>query len=137
MPQPKELNGASSINYEVIHELTLAHKQRNCPRPLPSEWAREFFDSKSTRCVPFCFLRPLTGGEGDAALFKLFIWLFCCASAAYGAGIESKHDSQSEWEKITQGAKKEGELSLYLYQGDGELGALSQLFPKKYPEINS
>lgn len=67
---------------------------------------------------------------------SLFIWLFCCASAAYGAGIESKHDSQSEWEKITQGAKKEGKLSLYLYQGEGELGALSQLFQKKYPEIS-
>jgi hypothetical protein len=53
---------------------------------------------------------------------------------AYGAVIESKQDPQSEWEKIIQGAKKEGKLSLYLYQGEGELGALSQLFQTKYPE---
>jgi iron(III) transport system substrate-binding protein len=67
---------------------------------------------------------------------SLFIWFLCYVSAAYGAAVESKQDSQSEWEKIIQGAKKEGKLSLYLYQGEGELGALSQLFQKKYPEIS-
>jgi iron(III) transport system substrate-binding protein len=66
----------------------------------------------------------------------LLIWFLCCASAVYGSAIESKQDAQSEWEKIIQGAKKEGKLSLYLYQGEGELGALSQLFQKKYPEIS-
>ena len=35
-----------------------------------------------------------------------------------------------------QAAKKEGSLSLYLFQGEGELGAVAQLFQKKYPEIN-
>jgi iron(III) transport system substrate-binding protein len=42
---------------------------------------------------------------------------------------------QAEWEKIVKAAKKEGTLSLYLYQGEGELGAVAQLFQKKYPEI--
>ena len=35
-----------------------------------------------------------------------------------------------------QAAKKEGSLSLYLFQGEGELGTVAQLFQKKYPEIN-
>ena len=35
-----------------------------------------------------------------------------------------------------QAAKKEGSLSLYLFQGEGELGTVVQLFQKKYPEIN-
>src|SRR5215468_7946143 len=67
---------------------------------------------------------------------NLLIWSLCWASATYGAAIESKHDWQSEWEKTIQGAKKEGKLSLYLYQGEGELGAVAQTFQKKYPEIS-
>ena len=43
---------------------------------------------------------------------------------------------QAEWERTVQAAKKEGALSLYLLQGDGELGAVAQLFQKKYPEIS-
>jgi hypothetical protein len=43
---------------------------------------------------------------------------------------------QAEWEKTVQGAKKEGKLSLYIYQGDGELGSVAQLFQKKFPEIS-
>jgi iron(III) transport system substrate-binding protein len=43
---------------------------------------------------------------------------------------------QSEWERTVQAAKKEGALSLYLLQGEGELSALAQVFQKKYPDIN-
>jgi len=49
---------------------------------------------------------------------------------------EPKPNWQVEWEKTVQGAKKEGRLSLYLFQGEGELGSVAQLFQKKYPEIN-
>jgi iron(III) transport system substrate-binding protein len=53
-----------------------------------------------------------------------------------GHAAESKSAWQVEWEKTVQGAKKEGRLSLYLFQGEGELGSVAQLFQKKYPEIN-
>src|SRR6266478_9279961 len=66
---------------------------------------------------------------------SLLLFLVCCTSAAYGAA-ESKQDWQVEWEKTIQAAKKEGKLSLYLFQGEGELGAVAQLFQKKYPEIS-
>jgi hypothetical protein len=49
---------------------------------------------------------------------------------------ESKPNWQAEWERTVQAAKKEGSLSLYLFQGEGELGTVVQLFQKKYPEIN-
>jgi len=63
-------------------------------------------------------------------LFLLALSLPQIASAA-----EVKTDWQAEWERTVQGAKKEGKLSLYLYQGEGELGAVARLFQKKYPEI--
>jgi ABC-type Fe3+ transport system substrate-binding protein len=66
---------------------------------------------------------------------SLLIWFVCCASAAYGAAAESTQEWQSEWDKTLKGAKSEGKLSLYLYQGEGELGGVAQLFQKKYPEI--
>jgi iron(III) transport system substrate-binding protein len=49
---------------------------------------------------------------------------------------ETTSSWQMDWERTVQGAKKEGKLSLYLYQGEGELGALAQLFQQKYPEIS-
>jgi iron(III) transport system substrate-binding protein len=49
---------------------------------------------------------------------------------------EPKPNWQAEWEKTVQAAKKEGRLSLYLFQGEGELSSMAQLFQKKYPEIN-
>jgi hypothetical protein len=55
---------------------------------------------------------------------------------AFCSSAEAKPDWQSEWEKTVQAAKKEAKLSLYLYQGEGELGAVAQLFQKKYPEIS-
>ena len=67
------------------------------------------------------------------ATASLLIWFVCCASA--GAAAESKQGWQSEWDKTLKGAKSEGKLSLYLYQGEGELGGVAQLFQKKYPEI--
>jgi hypothetical protein len=54
--------------------------------------------------------------------------------ASYAA--ESKPNWQAEWERTVQAAKKEGSLSLYLFQGEGELGTVVQLFQKKYPEIS-
>src|SRR5215467_8220978 len=69
----------------------------------------------------------------SASLLLGFLW---CASAAHGGTIESKQDWQAEWDKTIKGAKAEGKLSLYLFQGEGELGALVQLFQQKYPEIS-
>jgi len=43
---------------------------------------------------------------------------------------------QQEWDKTVEAAKKEGALSLYMYQGEGELGAFAQAFQKKFPEIS-
>jgi len=49
---------------------------------------------------------------------------------------ESTANWQAEWARTISAAKKEGSLSLYVFQGDGELASLAQLFQKKYPEIN-
>ena len=56
--------------------------------------------------------------------------------ASIASAAESKPNWQAEWERTVQAAKKEGSLSLYLFQGEGELGTVVQLFQKKYPEIN-
>ncbi|TAJ96830.1 extracellular solute-binding protein [bacterium] len=48
---------------------------------------------------------------------------------------ELKESWKVEWEKIVEGARKEGRLYLYLYQGDGELEAVANEFQKKYPAI--
>src|SRR5262249_60325199 len=56
--------------------------------------------------------------------------------AAYAGAADAKPDWQSEWDKTLQAAKKEGKLSLYLFQGEGELGAVAQTLQKKYPEIS-
>ena len=53
-----------------------------------------------------------------------------------GNAAELRPAWQREWERTVQAAKKEGTLSLYLFQGEGELNAMAQLFQKKYPEIN-
>jgi hypothetical protein len=67
-------------------------------------------------------------------LAGLFAIVSLLPQAVRSAGV--KADWQSEWEKTVQGAKREGKLSLYLYQGEGELSAVAQLFQKKYPEIS-
>ena len=77
-------------------------------------------------------------GRGSMNLFLaravgLLVVVFW-TTAPYAA--ESKPNWQAEWERTVQAAKKEGSLSLYLFQGEGELGTVVQLFQKKYPEIN-
>jgi iron(III) transport system substrate-binding protein len=79
-------------------------------------------------------------GCGEVGAMKnLLASLVLLGVCAWGADIyaaEPKPNWQSEWEKTVQGAKREGKLSLYLLQGEGELSAVAQLFQKKYPEIN-
>jgi iron(III) transport system substrate-binding protein len=69
-------------------------------------------------------------------LIASLVILCVCAWGTNICAAEPKANWQSEWEKTVQGAKKEGKLSLYLFQGEGELSAVAQLFQKKYPEIN-
>ena len=63
------------------------------------------------------------------------IIFFVCAWITDSHAAESKSNWQAEWERTVRAGKKEGSLSLYLYQGEGELGGVAQLFQKKYPEI--
>jgi iron(III) transport system substrate-binding protein len=74
--------------------------------------------------------------SGMKDLIAPLVILCVCAWGTNTYAAEPKPNWQSEWEKTLQGAKKEGKLSLYLYQGGGELDAVAQLFQKKYPEIN-
>jgi iron(III) transport system substrate-binding protein len=62
--------------------------------------------------------------------------LFCCGLETRVFAAQPKASWQQEWEKSVEAAKKEGALSLYLFQGEGELSAVAQLFQKKYPEIH-
>ncbi|MGH7886690.1 MAG: hypothetical protein ACREPG_02415, partial [Candidatus Binatia bacterium] len=64
------------------------------------------------------------------------ISLLALGFVAFAEAAESKANWQTEWERTVHAAKKEGSLSLYLFQGEGELAAMAQLFQKKYPEIN-
>jgi ABC-type Fe3+ transport system substrate-binding protein len=66
--------------------------------------------------------------------FLSSVFLFGCAMVSFAA--QAKPGWQQEWDRTVEAAKKEGALSLYLFQGDGELSAAAQLFQKKYPEIN-
>ncbi|MGH7767449.1 MAG: hypothetical protein ACREQP_08345 [Candidatus Binatia bacterium] len=68
-------------------------------------------------------------------LIASLVLLCVCAGSTNIYAAEPKPNWQSEWERTVQGAKKEGKLSLYLFQGEGELGAVAELFQKKYPEI--
>jgi ABC-type Fe3+ transport system substrate-binding protein len=74
-------------------------------------------------------------GEGKL-LTRILVFFLVTFSVSTSRAAESKTNWQSEWERTVQAAKKEGALSLYLFQGEGELGAMAQLFQKKYPEIN-
>ncbi len=69
-------------------------------------------------------------------LIDLLVIVAVGLSATTSHGAESKPNWQAEWERTVQAAKKEGSLSLYLYQGEGELDTVAQLFQKQYPEIN-
>ena len=78
-----------------------------------------------------------TGRTGSGKRFTAILsFLLTTFSVATSYAAEAKSNWQAEWERTVQAAKKEGSLSLYMYQGDGELGAMAQLFQKKYPEIN-
>ncbi len=68
--------------------------------------------------------------------FCMVALLIMASLAAIAGAGESKPGWQAEWDSTVQAAKKEGALSLYLYQGEGELAAMAQLFQKKFPEIN-
>lgn len=63
------------------------------------------------------------------------LWLFA-GSIAAALAAHPRSNWQQEWDKTVEAAKKEGSLSLYLLQAEGELGAVAQQFQKKYPEIN-
>jgi iron(III) transport system substrate-binding protein len=69
--------------------------------------------------------------SGQFTVITLLVGLIGVGNAA-----ELRPAWQREWERTVQAAKKEGTLSLYLFQGEGELSAMAQLFQKKYPEIN-
>jgi iron(III) transport system substrate-binding protein len=64
----------------------------------------------------------------------IFFAALCRLATAHAAEVKSNW--QAEWERTVQAAKKEGALSLYMYQGEGELAAMAQQFQKKFPEIN-
>src|SRR5215468_2015773 len=74
-------------------------------------------------------------GKGKL-LTGILSFLLLAFSLATAHAAEFKTNWQADWEQTVQGAKKEGKLSLYLYQGEGELGAVAQTFQKKYPEIS-
>src|SRR5258706_8476032 len=66
----------------------------------------------------------------------LILTVFLYGSGAMAFAAQPKPAWQQEWDKTVKAAKKEASLFLYLYQGEGELGAMAQQFQKKYPEIN-
>lgn len=67
-------------------------------------------------------------------------WLPLLLACLLGSGAAARAAQvkpvwQQEWEKTLEAAQKEAALSLYLLEGDGELGAVAQTFQKKFPEI--
>jgi hypothetical protein len=86
---------------------------------------------------PFLCPSPSRGRIGEGKLLTgILSFLLVAFSIATPHAAESKPNWQAEWERTVQAAKKEGGLNLYLFQGEGELGAMAQQFQKKYPEIN-
>ena len=70
---------------------------------------------------------------------NLIASLLLSVVCAWGADIfaaEAKPAWQAQWEKTVEGAKKEGKLSLYIYDGEDILATVARLFQKKYPEID-
>ncbi len=68
------------------------------------------------------------------ATARLFLCVLVVSefSITYSFGADG---ATLKWERTVAAAKKEGKLSLYLYQGDGELEAIAQVFQKQYPEV--
>jgi ABC-type Fe3+ transport system substrate-binding protein len=86
---------------------------------------------------PFLCPSPSRGRIGEGKLLTgILSFLLVAFSIATAHAAEFKPNWQAEWERTVQAAKKEGGLNLYLFQGEGELGAMAQQFQKKYPEIN-
>jgi ABC-type Fe3+ transport system substrate-binding protein len=69
--------------------------------------------------------------------YRIFIVLLCAVICHFIqiSSLAAAESAQTEWERTVAAAKKEGKLSLYLYQGDGELESVAQAFQKKYPEV--
>ena len=101
----------------------------NCRHLCPPQWRGRI---GRVKCAALS-----TGRIGNGKLFTVILSLLLAAfSVATSHAAESKPNWQAEWERTVQAAKKEGSLSLYLFQGEGELGTVVQLFQKKYPEID-
>lgn len=68
---------------------------------------------------------------------KIRVIILCLIALSAGSAFaaEPKEAPPADWDRAVAAAKKEGKLSLYLYQGGGELEAVAQAFQKKYPEI--
>jgi iron(III) transport system substrate-binding protein len=69
-------------------------------------------------------------------LIASLVILCTCAGGINIFAAESKPNWQAQWEKTVDGAKKEGKLSLYIYDGEDILATVARLFQKKYPEID-
>ena len=74
-------------------------------------------------------------GKGKL-LTRILSFIFVAFSVAPSHAADAKPNWQAEWDRTVNAAKKEGALSLYVFQGEGELGTVVQQFQKKYPEIN-
>jgi len=72
-------------------------------------------------------------GRDVAASLLVFLLILSANRPAHAA--DGKPGWQADWERTVLAAKKEGALSLYLLQGEGELEAVAQHFQKKFPEI--
>ncbi len=66
---------------------------------------------------------------------RLWALMIVLSTAGFSFAAQAKPSWQQEWERTLEAAQKEGALSLYLLEGDGELGAVAQTFQKKFPEI--
>ncbi|HWP58652.1 MAG TPA: extracellular solute-binding protein [Candidatus Acidoferrales bacterium] len=66
---------------------------------------------------------------------SILILSFFALPASIACAADAQPSWQAEWERTVQAAKKEGKLSLYMFQGEGELGAVAEAFQKKFPEI--
>jgi ABC-type Fe3+ transport system substrate-binding protein len=83
----------------------------------------------------FEFRVPSFGFRPAGRLRLFFLLLSVCTFIPFFEALAAE-SKESEWERTVAAAKKEGKLSLYLYQGDGELEAVAQAFQKKYPEVS-
>jgi iron(III) transport system substrate-binding protein len=63
-------------------------------------------------------------------------WIVLCLLLAFSASdLCAAEAKEGEWERAVATAKREGKITLYLYQGEGVLEAIAQTFQKRFPEI--